>query len=143
MTNYIKYLGIKHDYQNINCITLIEKIYKEELKCNVFQSLWTHLNLVEGKPLEGSRWKFKITLKKIEEWVNLNAIKVDLTKIEEYDVILFKSKKNRPIHFGMYTVNNNFIHVEEETSSRITALNQEWRDKIHFILRRKDLQNVV
>ena len=29
MTDYIKYLGIKHNYQSINCITLIEKIYKE------------------------------------------------------------------------------------------------------------------
>ena len=138
MTDYTKYLGIKHNYQNINCITLIEKIYKEELNSEVFQSLWTHLNLLGGKPIEGSRWKFKITLEKIEEWANLNAIKVDLTKIKEYDVILFKSKKNRPIHFGMYITNNNFIHVEEETSSRISSLNQEWRDKIHFILRRKD-----
>ena len=138
MTDYTKYLGIKHDYQGINCITLIEKIYKEELNSEVFQSLWTHLNLLGGKPLEGRRWKFKVTLEKIEEWVNLNAIKVDLTEIEEYDVMLFKSKKNRPIHFGMYTTNNNFIHVEEETSSRISALDQGWRNQIHFILRRKD-----
>ena len=138
MTDYTKYLGIKHDYQGINCITLIEKIYKEELNSEVFQSLWTHLNLLEGKPLEGRRWKFKVTLEKIEEWVNLNAIKVDLTDIEEYDVMLFKTRKNRPIHFGMYTTNNNFIHVEEETSSRISALDQDWRNQIHFVLRRKD-----
>ena len=138
MTDYTKYLGIKHNYQNINCITLIEKIYKEELNSKVFQSLWTHLNLSEGKPLEGRRWKFKITLEKIEEWVDSNAIKVDLTDIEEYDGIVFKSKKNRPIHFGMYITNNNFIHVEEETGSRISALDQEWRNQIHVILRRKD-----
>ena len=61
-----------------------------------------------------------------------------MTDIEEYDVIVFKSKKNRPIHFGMYITNNNFIHVEEETGSRISALDQDWRNQIHFILRRKD-----
>ena len=138
MTDYVKYLGIKHDYQNINCITLIERIYKEELNSNIFQNLWEYLKLKDGKPSEGRRWKFKVTLEKIEEWANLNATKVNLTNIKEYDVILFKSKKNRPIHFGMYTKNNNFIHVEEETNSRVSSLNQEWRNQIHIILRRKE-----
>ena len=138
MTDYIKYLGIKHNYQSINCITLIEKIYKEELKSDVFKSLWTHLNLSEGKPTEGGRWKFKITLEKIQEWIVVNAQEIKITDIQEYDVIIFKSKKNRPIHFGMYIGENKFIHVEEDSSSMISSLNQTWREQLHSIYRRKE-----
>ena len=138
MTDYVNYLGIKHDYQNVNCITLIEKIYKEELKSDVFKSLWTHLNLSDGKPTEGRRWKFKITLEKIEEWIATNEQRIKLTDVEEYDVIIFKSKKNRPIHFGMYVGGNKFIHIEEESSSMISSLNQIWREQLHSIYRRKE-----
>lgn len=133
---YMKYLGLRHDYQSINCITLIEKIYTEELGSSIFSSLWAHLNLEKGKPKEGKRWKFNISFENILEWTNKNTQQVKLSEIKEYDVILFKSEKGRPIHFGMYVGENNFIHVEESAVSVISPLNQVWRDKIHSIYRR-------
>lgn len=136
MSNYTQYLGIKHDYLNINCITLIERIYKEQLGSDVFSDLWKHLEIKNGKPKEGTRWKFKITFDKILEWTNKNARKVDLRDLKEYDVFIFKSKKNRPLHFGMYIGENKFIHIEEESTSVISLLNQDWRDQIHSIYRR-------
>ena len=137
MTDYTKYLGIKHSYIKTNCITLIEKIYKEQLNSEIFSNAYKYLNIDKGIPKEGTRWKFTITFDNILNWTTLNAKKIELIDIKEYDVILFKSKKNRPIHFGMYTTENRFIHVEEDSHSMLSFLNQTWRDQIHSIYRPK------
>ena len=137
MTDYTKYLGIKHSYLKTNCITLIERIYKEQLNSEIFSNAYKYLNIDKGIPKEGTRWKFTITFDNILNWTTLNAKKIELIDIKEYDVILFKSKKNRPIHFGMYTTENRFIHVEEDSHSILSFLNQTWRDQIHSIYRPK------
>ena len=48
MTNYTEYLGLKHSYIKTNCITLIEKIYKEQLNSEIFSNLRT-LNLKSNR----------------------------------------------------------------------------------------------
>ena len=89
MTNYTEYLGLKHSYIKTNCITLIEKIYKEQLNSEIFSNLWKHLKIEKGRPKEGTRWKITITFDNILSWTNVNAKRVELTDIKEYDVILF------------------------------------------------------
>jgi len=145
MSKYTKYLGIPHSYNKINCITLIEFIYKRELKSNIFSSLWVYLDIkskdgkayLKGKELTGTKWTFEVTFDELLDWCKDHAQKVDLTDLQEYDVILFKSSKNRPIHFGMYVGEGKFIHIEEKHKSEINFFGANWREKTHSIWRRK------
>lgn len=132
---YLKYLGIKHDYLQNNCITLINDIYKTELNSNAFDSLWLYLNMPEGKPLDGKGWMKRFSIQDIESGASLVAKKVNLTEIKEYDVILFKSKSLLPVHFGMYVGYNKFIHLEENRYCKIDILNDVWRGMIASIWR--------
>lgn len=132
---YLKYLGKKHNYLENNCITLINDIYKTELNSNVFDSLWLYLNMPEGKPLEGKAWMKRFSIQDIETGASLVAKKVDLTDLQEYDVILFKSGRLLPTHFGMYVGYNKFIHLEEGRFSKIDNLNDNWRNMIASIWR--------
>lgn len=132
---YTKYLGKKHDYSENNCITLINEIYKTELQSNIFDSVWDYINIPEGKPPDGKAWMRRISLESLETWASLNAKKVILTDIQEYDVIIFKAGRLVPTHFGMYISNNKFIHLEEGRFSRIDSLNDNWRESIASIWR--------
>jgi len=132
---YNKYLGIKHNYLETNCITLIDFIYKQELSCNIFDDLWSFLSLPKGQVLDNRTWMRRFSLELLEEWASKVAIKVNLTTTKEYDVIIFKSQRMLPIHFGMYIGMNRFIHVEEGSYSRIAVLDQFWRDRIANIWR--------
>lgn len=134
-SKYIKYLGKRHDYLNNNCITLINEIYKTELKSNIFDSLWEYLGIPEGKPLDGRGWMKRISLESLEGWASTNAKKVDLTEMQEYDVIIFKAGRLIPTHFGMYIGANKFIHLEEGRLSKIDVLNSNWRGMIASIWR--------
>lgn len=134
-SKYLKYLGKKHDYLENNCITLINDIYKTELKSDVFDSLWNYLNMPEGKPLDGKNWMRRFSIQDIESGASLVAKKVDLTELQEYDVILFKSGRLVPTHFGMYVGYNKFIHLEEGRFSKIDNLNDNWRQMIASIWR--------
>ena len=141
MTDYIKYLGIKHDYLTNNCITLISDIYKNELGSDVFDSLWAHLKIPEGKPIDGRKWMKRVSFDSIINWASTVAKKVNLTELQEYDVILFKSGRLIPTHFGLYISNNRFIHLEELRTSKIDVLNDYWRGQIHSTWRWKGLTN--
>lgn len=134
-SKYLKYLGIKHNYLENNCITLINDIYKAELSSNAFDALWEYLGMPEGKPTDGKAWMKRFSIEDIETGASLVAKKVDLTELQEYDVILFKSKRLLPIHFGMYVGYNKFIHLEEGRFSKIDVLNTAWRDMIASIWR--------
>ncbi len=132
---YLKYLNKKHDYLENNCITLISEIYKNELNSNAFDKLWIYLDMPEGKPQDGKAWMKRFSIQDIEYGASLVAKKVDLTDLQEYDVILFKSKRLLPIHFGMYVGYNKFIHLEEGRFSKIDVLNTNWREMIASIWR--------
>ncbi len=134
-SKYLKYLNKKHDYLENNCITLINEIYKIELNSNAFDELWVYLSMPEGKPQDGKAWMKRFSIQDIEYGASLVAKKVDLTDLQEYDVILFKSKRLLPIHFGMYVGYNKFIHLEEGRFSKIDVLNDNWRDMIASIWR--------
>lgn len=132
---YLKYLGIKHNYTENNCITLIASIYKNELNSNVFDGLWEYLDLPEGKPQDGRGWMKRFSISSLETWASTVATKVNLTELQEYDVIIFKSRRLIPTHFGLYIENNRFIHLEEGRFSRIDVLDQEYREEIASIWR--------
>jgi len=134
-SKYLKYLGIQHNYLENNCITLIDSIYKNELNSNVFESLWEPLGLPGGKPKDGRGWMKRLSVQTLEDWATTVAIKVYLTELQEYDVIIFKSGRLIPTHFGLYIEANRFIHLPEGKSSLIEVLNQDWRDQIASIWR--------
>ena len=139
MQKYRKYLGRKHDYYNTNCITLIAEIYETELQRDDFKKIWEFVNIKEGHPEQESRWWRVIALKKLFNCAQKYGIKIEkITDIEEYDFIIFTTKKRKiPIHFGMYIGQNMMIHIEEGSYSKIDMLNDNWRERIHSVYRRK------
>lgn len=132
---YNKYLGLKHNYTEHNCITLIDSIYKNELNSNVFDGLWEYLELPEGRPKDGRGWMKRFSISSLETWASTVATKVNLTELQEYDVIIFKSRRLIPTHFGLYVENNRFIHLAEGKFSKIDVLDQEYREEIASIWR--------
>lgn len=132
---YNKYLGLNHNYTENNCITLVDSIYKNELSSNVFDGLWEYLDLPEGKPKDGRKWMKRFSVDSLETWASTVATKVNLTDLQEYDVMIFKSGRLVPTHFGLYLWANKFIHLPEGGFSHIDVLTQEWRDQIASIWR--------
>jgi hypothetical protein len=139
MEKYKKYLGKKHNYLNTNCITLIAEIYENELQRDDFKKIWEFVDLKEGHPEQESRWWRFFSLKKLLNCAHEYGIKIEqITDIEEYDFIIFTNKKRKiPIHFGMYIGQNMMIHIEEGSYSKIDMLNDNWRERIHSVYRRK------
>jgi len=139
MQKYRKYLGIKHDYQNTNCITLIAEIYEKELHRDDFTKIWEYLNLPDGHPEQENKWWKFFTLQKLLQCTQKYATKIEnIVDLQEYDVIIFSAPRRRiPVHFGMYIGQNYMIHLEEKSTSKIEMLNDDWREKIHSVYRRK------
>lgn len=131
---YLNYLGIKHDYSSINCFTLIKQIYREQLKFNDFDNLCYKAGVPNGTPFN-RRWQFKISLSEIECHAVKFFKKVNLTDIGEFDLIVFKSDKDRPNHFGIYIKDNKFLHLEEGKFSILSELDDKYRNSIASIWR--------
>lgn len=128
----------KHDYMGINCISLIDQIYKEELGITHFDTLWKILDFPEGKANMGRAWIKKVTFEKIDEWATQYAKKVSLTKAREYDVIVFKSRSGRPFHFGMCIGGGRFIHVQQDSYVMIDYITS-WIDSVHLVYRSNEM----
>ena len=133
-TNITKYLGIPHSYEaGLNCITIIHEFYKKELNIDCIHELIP-------SNITNSRWMKNFSLEDIDGWALKHGIKVTLTDIQDYDVILFKSRKlNRPIHFGMFLLPYNMLHLEEGSHSRYELINTTWTDCIHSAYRHRSL----
>ena len=125
-----KYIGIRHSYDEINCITLIKNFYHTEL--NLQFSLPNY-------PLS-RHWIKEFTTVSIDKWAAQCAKKVSLTNAKDYDVIAFKSEKtNLIIHFGMYLMPSKMLHIEEGGISRVETLSDYWIESIHSIYRHDSL----
>ena len=61
MNKYLKYLGIKHEYDDLNCITLIDMIYKEVLCNDIFDKVAKDFII---KPND-RKWMIVTTFKKM------------------------------------------------------------------------------
>lgn len=132
---YIKYLGIKHSYSSTNCFTLIKQVYKEELDFDKFEPICSGVGVPSGTPIDNKRWMFRTTLSQIESHAVKFFKKVNLTEIQEFDLIVFKSSKERPYHFGVYVSNNKFLHLEEGKYSSLSELDSNYRNGIASIWR--------
>lgn len=133
--NIVKYIGISHSYEKINCITLIHEFYKNELNIDCISDL-VPKNIDEI----GRRWMKKLTLPQIEEWALIHGTKVNLTDAQDFDVIVFKSVRfERPIHFGMFLKPCHMLHLEEGRTSRYETITNEWATCFHAIYRHQSL----
>src|ERR1051326_5664105 len=95
LKKYYKYLNINHSWSEINCLTLIELIYKDELKID-FQDTW-----LRTKPEKIDKNWFKIYgtnifQDELKHWIN-----IPLTNLMEYDILVYTTKEGIPVHFGM------------------------------------------
>jgi len=132
---HLKYLGIKHDYYMVNCFTLIKDVYKNELNFTDFEYICSNVGVPNGTPIDKRRWIFRTTLTQIESHAVKFFKKVNLTEIQEFDLILFKLNDIRPFHFGVYVSQNKFLHVEEGNWSCLSDLDINYRDSVASIWR--------
>lgn len=125
-----KYLGLHHEYGNIDCIELIRSFYKNELKLNFDLPTYPH----------SRDWMKHFYIKKVDEWASKCSIKVKLTDAKNYDVMVFKSEKyDLAIHFGMYLMPSKLLHIEEGGCSCVQTLSDYWIDRLHAIYRHNDM----
>lgn len=122
---YYKYLEYHHSWQCINCLTLIEKIYKDNLDID-FSDQWKRAGRMDGTSGIDSSWPKKFKDAILSE--KINWVKISLTELKEYDILAFVNRKNIPFHFGCYISNNKFIHAPRNSNINITDLNDYYRE---------------
>jgi hypothetical protein len=127
MMKYLKYLPLKHSYEGINCISLLEFIYRSENHdLTLFGKIWKDFGLENGK-VRNAKWTVDPAL--LECWLCQNALKIELTELKEFDLLIFKNLRTGKIsHFGMYIGDNRFIHLPESGYVQIEDYNQKWRE---------------
>ena len=137
MNKYYKYLQIKHTYGKINCLTLIELIYKEKLKIDMSET-WQRAGRHDGTSQVDKKWFLKYTIESVKKELQ-HWIYVSITDIKEYDIVIFVSKKMRPLHFGMYIGDNKYIHLPENSNCHISELNLKERELLFGVYRHPKL----
>lgn len=126
----LKYLGHKHEYGKFDCIILVQQFYKQELGVSFDLPPYSH----------SAAWMREFTTNVFDERAAKYGTKVPLTGARNYDLIVFKSpKSNLLIHFGIYIMPNQILHVEEGKSSRIDMLSDYWLEHLHAIYRHDSL----
>jgi cell wall-associated NlpC family hydrolase len=125
MNKYRKYVGIKHSWEDINCLTLIEWIYKEHLNID-FMPMWKRAQRENGTTAVDRHWYHtygaSYLLNELEYWT-----KIDLSNVQEFDILIFVTRSNLPVHFGMFIGDNRFIEILENNYSQITELDDKHR----------------
>ena len=131
--NIINYIGIQHNYLKTNCITIIDDFYTNELGINCIKELIP-------SDVKNRRWMREVSLKNINDWALKHGIKVPLTEAQDFDVMVFESKKSKyPIHFGMFLKPCKMLHLEEGRTSRYETISNEWADCIFALYRHHDM----
>lgn len=120
------YLGRKHEYGVFDCIILVHQFYKQELGVSFDLPPYSH----------SRQWMKEFTTTVFDERVSKYGTKVPLTDAKNYDLMVFKSaKSNLLIHFGIYIMPNQLLHVEEGSVSRIEAISNYWMNHLYGIYR--------
>ena len=127
--NITNYLGLRHCYGELDCITLIKTFYERELGVSFELPKYDHSN----------RWVLGFTQQQLNDWISKSAIKTSLTTAKNYDLIAFKSKQNRINHFAMFLAPTSMLHVEEGSSSKIEMLNDNWINLVYAVYRHEQL----
>jgi len=136
-TKYLPYLKIRHSWDDMNCLTLLEDIFIQFLSLN-FKDTWYRAERIDGVTDVTNSWfktyDIKVVLNEIRHWD-----KIPLTEIQEFDILVFVSKRQTPLHFGLYIERNMFIHIQEGANCCFSMLNDEYRDKLYGVFRHKSL----
>ena len=131
--NIVNYLGLQHSYLGINCFTIIDKFYKNELNINCLEKLIP-------PNIKSRRWMRDVSLEDIDNWALEYGIKVPLTDAQDFDVMVVRSHTfSRPIHFSMFLKPCNMLHLEEGRTSRYESIGNEWINALYAIYRHKSL----
>lgn len=130
MQKYRKYIGLKHSWEAINCLTLIENIYKDFLSID-FSNMWKRAGRYDGVTKIDKNWHRQYgaptLLNELQHW-----IKVPLLNVQEYDILVFTSRQNIPFHFAMYIGDNLIIHITEGNYSTIAELDETRRKNLEL-----------
>lgn len=125
LEKYTQYLTIKHNWDKYNCLTLIELLYKDFLNIN-FTSIWKRQGRLDGNFNVGRKWFLKYTKEHIDKetkyWDEIN-----LVDLQEFDILIFITKKGRIFHFAMYVGENKFINIQENSYCTLIEFNEYWR----------------
>lgn len=125
-----RYLGLKHNYTDVNCISLIQSFYINELGIHFDTPNYP----------KSRRWLKSYDPSFMEEWVSKDWTKVQLTDAKNYDVMIYKSEKTQLItHFGMYLMPSKMLHIEEGGFSCVQTLSDYWVNNLCMICRHNDL----
>lgn len=125
-----EYIGLKHNYNNINCISLITNFYKKQL----------NIKIALPEYPKSRRWMCYFTTNEIDSWAFNNASKISLTNAQNFNILVFKAaNNNRLIHFGMYIKPNKMLHVEEGNTSRIDVLSDYWLKHLYGVYKHNEL----
>ena len=123
-----KYLGLKHEYGQCDCIQLIKAFYRDEL--NLTFDLPSYPN--------SRKWMKHFSTDNVDNWASECAVKVKLTEAQNYDVIAFKHK-NCIMHFAIYIAPLKILHIEEGGVSCVETLSDYWVERIHTLYRHESL----
>jgi len=123
-----KYLGLKHEYGQCDCIQLIKAFYRDEL--NLTFDLPSYPN--------SRKWMKHFSTDNVDDWASECAVKVKLTEAQNYDVIAFKHK-NCIMHFAIYIAPLKILHIEEGGVSCVETLSDYWVERIHTLYRHESL----
>ena len=125
-----KYIGHKHQYGIFDCIILVQQFYKAELGVSFDLPPYPH----------STAWMKNFTTTSFDNRAAKYGTKVPLTAAKNYDLMVFKSNNsNLLIHFGIYIIPNQMLHVEEKGISRIDMLSDYWLDHLHAVYRHDSL----
>lgn len=126
---YREYLNRKHDWDNFNCITVIEDIYRKYTNVTLDAS-WDRMG--KGKVFN-KQWRTRYDMEVLVNELNKYWQKIDIKELQEFDLLFFilPKTKNRiivPNHFGMYIDQNKFIHVPGGMYCTFSELDNNYRN---------------
>lgn len=126
----LDYIGHRHEYGVFDCIILVQQFYKNELGVSLDLPPYSH----------SRTWMREFTTVNFDERAAKYGTKVPLTDAKNYDLMVFKStKSDLLIHFGLYIMPNQILHVEESRTSCIELLSDYWLDHLYAVYRHDSL----
>lgn len=137
MRKYLPLLNLSHSWEGINCFTLVDKVYEDFLNISLSDT-WKRAEILKYSKEITAQWYKKYNKEKLDQETKY-WVKIPLTELLEFDILVFTSSKDIPTHFGIYIEQNMFIHVLENTNVSLHLLDDECREKIYGAYRHPKL----
>jgi len=122
LKKYEHYIKIKHEWQGMNCVTLIVDIYNRFLNIDLKECL--SRAGTDGVTNIDAKWYQIVPYETIINEIN-NWKKINLRDIQEYDILIFRTKNMRHVHFGMYIEAGTYIHLPFNGYATFKLLNED------------------